>query len=1117
MLNFIIGVKNSGKTKKCHEILAQSLAKGKGAMIIVPKQFTFETDRGILSLLGPKIACEIEVLSFSRLCHVALSTYGGIKQPIAASGMREIFMSVAIDSLKDKLSFFSKHKSEIAFTQKMLKENDSLKKSGITYEQLEELGEKAENNLLKSKLTETALIFRTYDAIISQSHFDDGDLLMKVHDILIGTDFFKDKTVVIDGFKSFTQPELCLIKLMLKNAHEVYVSLCTDDIMGTDDTSAFSFVNFTARKLRSIAGNEGIGIGEVIKTERDESKFSEEMLFLQENIYSATFTPWDKVTDKVGIIEGQGIEDECDAVARKIKSLIRMGDYRMRDIAVVFRENGKYEQCIKRSLKKYSLPIFEDRRQPINNQPLICYVKSLLSIMSEGFNSESIFRLIKTGLCFLDEDEIAEIENYVFTWDIKGVKWLRDFEGNPEGFGSSATDKTDERLSLINETRRKIIEPLLDLREKLKNKNGKETAEIIYYYLRQNKVDEALKSYALSLQDRGLSELAIEQEQVWDMLMTVLSELAESLNDRSVPMKRFYELFDLVVSGKSLGKLPDGYDEIYVCDAERILTKSAKAVFAVGMNSGVFPLEQKDNGLFSALEKKKIALLGTKIGEDINELLLKERFICYSTLCSAQQMLYLSYSTCVGTEKLSAGECVQDIIELFPNCKRISTCEQDIYDLIESEEAAFELMAKKWSDDDDEIATLKEFFRNNEKYKGRLEALERAVSDKDFAFKNKEISKELFGRDMYFSASQLEVYYKCPFMYFCRYGIKAKPRPKAELDAAMGGNVVHYVLENILRNHKGKEFLSLSSQEIDEEIRELLGEYMKKYMGDGCDMTVRFTYLYTRMQKVLRHLLQRLIAEFDDSDFEPWDFELSIGKNEKVKPFNVPLQDGSVKLIGKIDRVDKMDLGGKRYIRIVDYKTGIKEFNLSDVFYGINMQMLLYLISIWRGGTEGYEDITPAGILYFPARLSACNVERYDEEKTKTLKSMQTGKMSGMLVYDPDSTAAMDKSRRAIFLPVKYNKKSDLPSGNFITLTQLKKLGEMLDEMIKNMGDRLHDGLVEARPIYGKGQGETCTWCDYKDVCLKDKPKVRYAEKMTHDQCIKKLMGGETDDKKMDK
>ncbi|MBQ7294621.1 MAG: PD-(D/E)XK nuclease family protein [Clostridia bacterium] len=1117
MLNFIIGVKNSGKTKTAHKVLGECAQKGEGAMIIVPKQFTFDTDKGLLSLLGPKTACEIEVLSFSRLCHVAVSTYGGIKKSIAAGGMREIFMSNAVEALKDKLTVFAKQKNEIALVTKLLSEIDKMKNSGITADMLEESAEKITDRVLKSKLTETALIYRTYEAVLSQSHFDDGDMLEKVYEILAPTSFFEGKTIVIDGFKSFTHPEYKLIELMLRKAKNVYITLCCEDLNSINDLSAFAYINKTARKLRLIAGNQGVGTGQVITCEREADCFSEEMLHLERNLYKTDFEVYDKPTDKVSIIEADTAESECDAVARCIKALIREGKYRCRDIAVVFRSDEKYEKGMKASLKKYGLPLFEDRRQPVKNQPLICYVRNLLMIMSEGFNSDYIFRLIKTGLCTLEQEEISEIENYAFTWDITGKKWLSDFTGNPEGFSDYFGEKEKARLEKINGTRKKITEPLVSLREKFTDVSGKKAAELIYLYLRENAVDEALKAYALSLQEKGFSDLAAEQEQVWDILMLTLSEMAEAISVRNVTPKRFAELFELVISGKSLGKLPDGYDEVCVCSADRILTKSVKALFAVGMNSGVFPLEQKSDSLFSSFEKKKLLEADLEIGEDIKELTLSERFVCYSALSGATERVCLSYSTSSGvSQKLTESECVQSVRELFPECKKINVLTQELTDLIESEQSAFELMAKLWRNGGDGFESLRAYFSENEAYKDRLAAVMRATAEEDFAFKDKEVSKKLFGERMYFSASQLEVYSKCPFMYFCRYGVKAKTRPKAKLDAAMGGNVVHYVLEMLLKDHKGKDFLNMTAEEIDSEIRHHLGQYMRLYMAESENMSLRFNYLYGRMYKILRHLFDRLIAEFGDSDFEPCDFELTIGRDEQVKPFKVPLKQGSVELIGKIDRVDKMDLDGKRYIRIVDYKTGIKEFNLSDVFYGINMQMLLYLVSIWRGGTEFYESITPSGILYFPARLSACNVERDDSEEIREKKRMMTGKMSGMLVLDGDSASAMDKSKRSIFIPVKFDSKTGAVKGNFITLKQLERLGEMMDGIIEDMGNSLHDGIVPARPIYGPGHGETCAWCDYKDVCLKDKPTVRYAQKMSHDDCIRQLMGGEDSVEKVD-
>ena len=1117
MLNFIIGVKNSGKTQKAHEVLGECVKEGKNTMLIVPKQFTFDTDKGILRLLGPKTASEIEVLSFSRLCHVAVKTYGGIKSPIAKSGMREVFMSVAIESVRDSLKVFAKHKNEIALVTKLLDEIDRLKNSGITADELEMKAELLSDNLLKEKLLETALIYRSFDAVVSRSHFDDADMLMKVYDILRDTDFFEGKTIVIDGFKSFTVPEYKLIELMMKKADNLYITLCSDNILDTNDLSAFSCVNATARRLRLVAGNNGVEVGQVISCQREKQNFTDEMYHLQENIYKTTADAFETETDKVTVTKADKLENECDAVARQIKALIRCGEYRCRDIAVVYRQDEKYRKALVRSIKKYDLPLFEDRRQPVASQPVVCLVRNLLAVCCEGYNSDYIFRLIKTGLLGYGEKETAELENYVFVWDISGKQWLKEFTMNPDGFGSVQGERQQEALERINAVRKNITDLIAGVKEKISDSTGIKIAETLYRFLRESGADQRLKDYAILLESQGLSDLATEQEQVWDILMEIFDDLAQSLGDRPVSIKRFAELFELVVASKSLGKLPDGFDEVSICSADRMLTKSAKAVFMVGMNTGVFPLQRNQGGIFSNHEIKKLEKAELEIGEDVRKLALEERFICYNSLSSATERLYLSYSTTGDSgEILTHSECVSQIENIFPKHKAVNTSSASIGELIESEQSAFEVMAGRWNFSDGKTMALKKYFADKQQYQGRLSAIGRAVSDKDFAIDDKDVALSLFGKNIYLSASKLEAYSKCPFMYFCQYGLKANPREKATLNARMGGNVVHHVLEKVLSEYRNKEFLKLSEEEIDDRIRYHLGEYMHLYMSDGENMSVRFNYLYSRMFKILKHLFERITIEFSDSDFEPCDFELSVDRDSTVKPFTVELDEGKVELKGQIDRVDKLDKDGKRYIRIVDYKTGTKTFELSDVFYGMNMQMLLYLISIWRGGSEFYENITPAGILYFPANLVQCDVDRGESEESRTKKLLSRGKMNGMLVFDEESIEAMDKSKKAVFLPVTFDKKTGAVKGKFITLNQLEKLGSLMDSIIRDMGNSLHDGVVSAMPLSGKGFSDYCSWCGYKDVCLKEKPKTRYAEKLSHDDCIRKLMGGEDNGEKLD-
>ena len=1114
MLNFILGRKGGGKTAIGHNILKDAIEKGSEAMLIVPKQFTFESDKGILSVMSADKACRVEVLSFVRLCHIALQTYGGIKKPIARDGVRSILMSVALQSVSDSLTVFSRHKNEISLVQKMLSQLDEMKNNGITPEKLEKCAGTVGDKILSAKMRETALVARAYDAVVSQSYFDDADLLGKVADILAGTEFFKGKTIVIDGFSSFSFGEYRLICEMLKKAENVYVALCAEGTDNVSDLSPFAVASATARRLRLLAGNNGVETGEIIKAER--SGYPEDLEAIENNLYLPDYKTADKC-NSVSVICCNNIQNECDTVGRKIKALIRTGEYRCRDISVIFRQDEKYEAGVKKALKKYGVPLFEDRRQPVSNQPLISLVRNLLSICAEGFTTDYIFRYCKTGLTQLTFEEISVLENYAFAWDIKGTKWLSEWKENPYGFSVRDDEESKALLKKINSYREAVVLPLEKLKTETEFSTGRDIAAKIYYFLRDNKVDESLKSYALVLEKEGMHELALEQEQVWDILMETLDEIGSALGESYLTAKRFLELFEITVSTKSLGKLPDGFDEVSIVSAERALTKKSKVVFLVGMNADVFPLVHADSGIFSRRERVKIAAEGIEELDNLRDLTVKERFLCYNALSSAEERLILCYSLSDGSGKDMAGsECIEWVKKILPMLKESYSTDAGIDELIESEGSAYEVMAKNWHKDTPKVNSLKKYFCEKEEYSGKIEALEGALSGENFRFTEEKNALELFGRRLYFSSTQLDNYTECPFKYFCRYGLRANPRLRAELDGAKSGNAIHDVLENLLRKYRGREFLKLTPEQLDEEIKAFLKEYLDSYMGGAEDKTERFIYLYSRMHKILISITQKLIEEFSLGEFEMSDFELSIGPDEKVRSFAVELEQGIASFMGKIDRVDRLDLEGKRYIRVVDYKTGIKQFSLSDVLGGINMQMLLYLISIWRNGQGEYEGIIPSGVLYFPARIVPNNAQRGDDEEKLRKGRYQSTNMSGMLLYDEEVIRRMDKNLDGVFIPAKYDKKKDCLTGQFITLGQFELLAQRLDGYIKQIGDSIHKGLIGARPVYGNGNTDICSYCNYSEICMNKTKEPRYIEKLKHEECLGILEGGEENVEKLD-
>lgn len=1116
MLHFITGKKQSGKTTLAHRILQKAVSENKSTMLIVPKQYTFESDKKILSLLGPKDASEVEVLSFSRLVNTAMSRYGGIKKPIAKEGARVIFMSLAIESLCDKLTVFSKHKNDFALVTKLLSCVDEMKRVGVSSDELLECSEKIADKTLKAKLNETALVYATYEALLSESRFDDADVLTEMAKVLSETDFFIDKTVVLDGFSEFSFGEMKLIEVMLKQCENVYITLCTDNIFSEDILGPFASVTKTAKGLMRMAKKLSVNCGEPMLTEENGRVYPEDISFLEKNIFELSPEEYEGESRSITITESPDIYKECDAVARKIKSFLREEKYRCRDISVVYRDGDSYERLMKASFKKYGIPYFEDKRQPIENQPLISLVKSLFDLSSDGFQSDSVYRFLKTGLLGASADHIALCENYTFAWDINGSKWQSEWTANPEGFQGELGQREKETLKTINALRENTVSLVQSFRESVKDETGKGITERLYRFLVDNKVGEELRSYALKLQDEGHFELALEQEQVWDVLMEVLDEIAGALGERKISLKRYSEIFELIVSSKSLGKLPDGFDEVSVLGADRVSTRHSKVVFALGLNAGAFPLQQPSNGFFSIREKERMDEVGVSAGDSVKDFISKEKFILYSTLFSATERLFLSYITASSdSEKLKESECIRTVRKIFPEITTVKTAEEDEESLIESEKAAFELMAEKWHENSPKAEALKKYFRNRPEYAKRLEAIERATDEKNFSFNDSEKATRLFGKNMVFSASQMEVYYKCPFMYFCKYGVYAKPRLKVRLDPAQSGTIVHYCLEEILGKYKGREFLKLTDEEIREEIRSHLRKYIDENMGGSENKTDRFNYLYMRTDKILRHLMDRILAEFTSSDFEMCAFELKIGKNGDVEPIEIKLDDGSVQIKGFVDRVDKLDLDGRRYIRVIDYKTGAKEFVLSDVLYGLNMQMLLYLVSIIRSKEGFYKDSVPAGVLYFPANIKPVATERSDDTALRKKKIYSLSKMNGMLVGDEEIIGRMDKEKEGLFLPAKFDTKGAL-KGNFISVQQFEKLGRYMDNLIKEMGDSIHEGKIPALPALGPNHSTTCEWCDYNEVCLREKGEYRYIDNLKHDDALRIISGGESCENEVD-
>ena len=567
----------------------------------------------------------------------------------------------------------------------------------------------------------------------------------------------------------------------------------------------------------------------------------------------------------------------------------------------------------------------------------------------------------------MDTEEISAFENYCIIWNINGIrKWSGDFGYNPEGFTERFSEEDRAALERINATRRKIVVPLLHFAKKLKGATVRESATALYELLEKVHAAENLKSMA---QKAGAahSEILSEQGEVWAVLMNCLEQMVATRGEEVLPAKDFLAVLDLAVANATIGVLPQRVDEILVGSAERIRTDVPKAAFLLGVNEGEFPKGYTDAGILTDAERMSLLKCGVELGTNFESMSLGERFYAYCAALAPSEYLFVSYheSNFEG-ESLSDSSLVKEMRRILP---QLSVEKASAYtaDDILTPAQGFDVLASLWNEDSSLRASLEKLLAENEAFASKIALLKQNSEESEKTIADADTAVKLFGEVMAISPTQLENYSKCPFMYFCKYGLKAKTVDKAALDARTGGTLIHFVLEHLVRDIGKEGITAADAKELAAHTDRYIEMYLEQLNLPEEFVSGRFRYIVSKNRNIILSTLEQMAAEMRQSDFVPVDFELRVGKDE-TGGYVVPLEKGYVSLMGTVDRVDMMQKGEEKYFRIIDYKTGPKEFKLGEVLHGINAQMLIYLLSLSTDSGEKYGGSVPAGLLYINAK-----------------------------------------------------------------------------------------------------------------------------------------------------
>lgn len=1113
MLYLIKGRAGSGKTNLLRKKIVEVLQKtGSKPLLIIPEQFSFETERSLLKLLGSQDFKKADIYSFSRMAFSVLKGTEHLSADFPDDGVRAVLMSEALNQLDGELRIFNSCKSNATALAPLVDFCKELKYCCIDSDELLEKSALLGDCYLKNKLSELNLINEAYNALVTQSYFDDTDAVHLLSEVSAENGFFKNRTVFIDGFRAFSKQEIECLEVIFSQADNVYITLCTDKNVGR--FSCFSFIKQFENRLRGIAARHNLPVEEIFCTQ-SENAFSSDIFQLEKNLFSDFETEPRETDGSITVAECSDSDGECEFVAATVKKLLRSGKYRCRDIAIIERTSDTYKSKLIEALKRLDIPVFDDSRRSLSYETLFVYMNAVLLCISSGFNSENIFNYLKTGFSELTLSEVSKLEKYVLIWGINGKSWLKDFTMHPDGFGNELDETALKKLKKLNSLREKAVIPLVELKKECENKDGKGICEAIYRFLESRDIPKKLFSLYNALNSDGFPTEAQRQKVSWDVLMNLLDSMAVLGEGKYFGISRWVELFEILVESRDIGEIPQGLDEIKVGSADRIRVDQMKVVFLVGVNKDEFPLVSINNGILTDADRVTLTSLGLEIRPPFEDTVDEERFISYCAVTAASEKLFLTFKTSDGAgEKAFKSEIIDSVLKSVSDVRYIVTSESDPMYFVENDSTAFALLSKNFNINSSLKSTLLKYFSDKDEYYGKLTALRNICSKTPLKFNDESVSEKLFGKNMYLSASRVESFNNCAFAYFMRYGLKAEPLRTAELDSAQSGTVVHLVMETVLKKYPKASFVNASESELRETVSNVLETYLNEKMGGGEEKSKRFMFLFERLADVSMAVINRLKSEFEVGSFEPHDFELKIGGDE-IPAYKLPLENGEVTVTGSVDRVDMMEKDGIKYLRVIDYKTGKKEFKLSELFDGINIQMVLYLMALQKNGTDYFGETVPAGVLYLPSRIGVSNylLNRSPSKENVAAQKRISGKLSGMVLGSPVVFNGMGVDKYPDYYPVSY-KSDGSYKGNYYSLENFRKLSEKIDVKIADMGNALHKGEVGAVPYGSDGEGKMCKYCPYKLVCGHEYgDKIRDAISLTHGKALERLEGKSNEQK----
>ena len=1133
-LRFYFGPSGSGKSHRIYEEIMQRAAQepGRNFLIIVPDQFTMQTQKDLVMRSDRGGILNIDVLSFGRLSHRILEEVGTKEMPVLDDTGKSLVLQKIAADLKEQLPAMGSLLHKQGYIHEVKSAISEFMQYGISTQDMDKLIASAEKRgALAMKLRDLKTLYRGFQDYIRDHFITTEETLDVLRRSLVKSKILPDSVVVFDGFTGFTPIQNRLIQELMRVCEETIVAVTIgeeeDPYQMDGEQKLFHLSKKTVADLVKLAAEAEVTRGEDVFVKGGPNRFTEAsaLCYLEQNLFRYQYEPYTEKQCEIRMFEALSPREEVHQTALYIRKLIREEGLTYRDIAVVIGDLEGYASYVETEFGQLEIPCFLDRTRGIVLNPMIEYIKSVLQLYIRDFSYDTVFHFLRSGMADISREEIDELENYVIRTGARGYRtysrlFTRKTEEMQQGSGQEDTERAEETMERLNRIRQQFADTVEILHMAPRAKAG-EYVDHLYDFLEQNQVQQKLLNYQQRFEQEGDLAKAREYAQIYRLVMDLLDQIYELLGEEEISLQEFADILEAGFGEITVGTIPQNVDRIVVGDMERTRLKQVKVLFFLGVNDGNIPKNVSKGGIISDMDREFLIESGTEMAPSPRQQMYIQRLYLYLNMTKPSQRLYLSYAKVNSDGKgIRPSYLIDTVRKLFPQLAVEYPQNRSRLEQIEGRQEGARYLAEELREYAD--GTLREeerqdFYLMYRAYEADPEGRDRLTAAAFRRYKESGLSRivarALYGRQLENSVSRLETYAACACRHFLQYGLSLQEREEFGFEVSDMGNVYHAVLENFAGKlaESGRTWWDFDENFATQAIKEAVEGYAATYGETVLYSSARNEYAITRMSRILTRTVLTLQQHLKQGSFQPDDYELSFRFAEDLDSIHVDLsEEEKMHLQGRIDRIDVSEDAEHVYVKVIDYKSGNKKFDLAALYYGLQLQLVVYMNAAMELESRKHPDkeIVPAALLYYhiddptietPVELTQ---EQINEEILTKLR------MNGVVNSDPAVVERLDRflQDKSKVIPVEKKKDGSFSArSGILSREELHVVSAYVDTKIRQIGREILDGKIAANP-YEKGNEEACTYCAYKKVCGFDGSIPGYEKRQLEDLDKQTLM-----------